>query len=106
MLQPIEAYINQVTPGSIEIVNGHWREYTKAEIVELLTRLGYTIERHYFFSIVDVLPSPTLKNRLTRLVFTLLPSFGENQTTIAIRSQRTELPIYIPHTVHGSLRSV
>lgn len=106
MLQPVESYFTQVTPGSIEIVDGHWREYTKAEIVEMLTRLGYTIERHYYFSIVDVLPSPTLKNRLTRLVFSLLPSFRENQTTLAIRSRRTDLAISIPHSVHASLRSV
>ena len=106
MLQPIKAYVEQVTPGSIEIVNGHWREYTKAEIAELLICLGYRIERHYFFSIVDVLPNPTLKNRLTRLVFSLLPSFKENQTALAIRSKRSEIPIYIPLTVHATLRSV
>jgi SAM-dependent methyltransferase len=106
MLQSIDTYFKQVTPGSLEIVNGHWREYTKAEVVEMLTRLGYTIEEHYFFSIVDVRPNPTPKNRLTRFVFSLLPSFKENQTTLAIRSRRSDLPLHIPKTVHATLRSV
>lgn len=106
MLQPISSYVLQVTPGSLEIVNGHWREYTKAEIVELLTRLGYTIERHYFFSIVDVKQNPTAKNRLTKFVFSLFPAFKENQTALAIRSKRTDLPMRIPQTVHATLRSV
>ena len=106
MLQSVGSYFSQVTPGSLEIVNGHWREYTKAEIVEMLTRLGYTFERHYFFSIVDVKPNPTAKNRLTKFVFSLLPSFKENQTVLAIRSKRSDLPLYIPATVHATLRSV
>ncbi len=106
MLQPIDAYFEQVRPGSLEIVNGHWREYTKAEILTMLTRLGFGIQRHYFFSIVDVKPYPTLKNRLTRFVFSVFPSFKENQTALAIRRERTTLPVNIPQTVHATLRSV
>ena len=106
MHQSIDSYFEQVKPGSLEIVNGHWREYTRAEIVDLLSQLGYTIHRHYFFSVVDVKPNPTPKNRLTKFVFSLIPSFKENQTTLAIRSERCKLSIHIPQTVHDTLRSV
>jgi len=85
------------------IVNGHWREYTGPEIVELLRRMGYEIERQYYFSIADTLKRPSLKNRLTRLVFRMIPSFKENQTTLAIRKQRTDVVFTIPKTVHESL---
>ena len=104
MLQPIDDYFKQLDPNDILIVNGHWREYTGAEIIEMLTPLGYEIERQYYFSIVDTLKHPTLKQQLTKLVFGLFPSFKENQTTLAIRKERTKLQFHIPNTVSEKVR--
>jgi SAM-dependent methyltransferase len=103
VLQPIQDYFNQLDPSQLEIVNGHWREYTGPEIVDILQRMGYEILRHYYFSVVDEMSSPTLKNRLTRLVFQAVPSWKENQTTLAIRKVRTGLSFRIPKTVHPTL---
>ncbi|GET41040.1 class I SAM-dependent methyltransferase [Microseira wollei] len=104
MLQPIDDYFKQLDPNDLLIVNGHWREYTGAEIIEMLTPLGYEIERQYYFSIVDTLKHPTLKQQLTKLVFGLFPSFKENQTTLAIRKERTKLQFHIPNTVSEKVR--
>ncbi len=103
MLQPIESYFDQLDPNKLEIANGHWREYTGAEIRQILERLGYEIERQYYFSKVDTLRNPTAKNRLTKLVFRLVPSFKENQTTLALRRSRTKQVFHIPNTVHEGL---
>jgi SAM-dependent methyltransferase len=106
VLQPIGDFFNQLDPAGIVIVNGHWREYTGPEIVEMLQRMGYEIRRHYYFSIAETLEKPTLKNRLTRLVFRMIPSFKENQTTLAIRKKRCDLVFRIPRTVHESLETL
>ena len=108
VFDPIDAYFSQLDPDSLCIVNGHWREYTGAEIKEMLTRLGYTIgyKSHYYFSIVDVKKNITLRNRLTKLVFAIFPSFKENQTTLAIRSKRTDIKFAIPNTVHPTIESL
>jgi SAM-dependent methyltransferase len=106
ILQPISNYFDQLDPSKLEIVNGHWREYTGAEIVEMLTRLGYEINRQYYFSIVDLMKKPTIKNRLTRLAFRIFPDWKENQTTLAIRKARTKLVFSIPKTVHPTLEQL
>ncbi len=103
VLQPIQGYFDQLDPSKLEIVNGHWREYTGAEIVDMLQRMGYEILRHYYFSVVDEMRNPSLKNRLTRLVFKAFPAWKENQTALAIRKFRTEMTFCIPKTVHPAL---
>jgi SAM-dependent methyltransferase len=103
VLQPIQGYFDQLDPKKSDIVNGHWREYTGYEIADMLQRMGYGIFRQYYFSVVDDLKDPTLKNRFTRLVFGIVPSWKENQTTLAVRKTRTNLPFRIPKTVHPTL---
>jgi SAM-dependent methyltransferase len=103
ILIPIQSYFDQLDPDKLEIVNDHWREYTGPEIRELLERMGYRIERQYYFSVVETFKKPSLKNRLTRTVYKLFPAFKENQTTLAIRQQRTPLLFQIPKTVHPTL---
>ena len=106
MLQPISSYFDQLDPSKLEIVKGHWREYTGAETVDMLKRLGYDIYQQYYFSIVDEMKNPTVKNRLTRSVFKTFPSWKENQTTVTIRKARTEIVFRIPKTVHPTLEKL
>lgn len=61
-LPPIQQYFDQLDPNNALIVNGHWREYTGPEVAEMLRRMGYEIERQYYFSIVDAIKKPTLRN--------------------------------------------
>jgi hypothetical protein len=66
----------------------------------MLQRMGYELSRQYYFSVVDDKKNPTPRNRLTRLVFSIIPSWKENQTTLAVRKTRTALAFCIPKTVH------
>jgi SAM-dependent methyltransferase len=99
----IQEFFTQLDPNSSEIVNGHWREYTAPEIREILERLGYRLEKHYFFSLGETLPSTTLRRRVARLVYENMPWLKENQTAIAVKVKRTDLQFRIPETVHKKL---
>jgi SAM-dependent methyltransferase len=103
---PITEFFTQLDPRSSEIVNGHWREYTGPEIREILERLGYRIEKQYYFSLGETLPSSTLRRRAARAFYTRFPAFKENQTTIAVKERRTSLKFRVPPTVHKSLREI
>src|SRR4051794_26129754 len=62
----IREFFAQLDPSDSLIANGHWREYTGAETREILERLGYRIERQYFFSLGETLPPKGLKSRIFR----------------------------------------
>lgn len=106
ILQQIQIFFDQLNPDHPLIANDHWREYTGAEIREMLGRLGYDIELQYYFSRKDVVKPRTVKDRIVKAVFSLRPTFKENLTTLAIRRRRTELMFHIPKTVHKKLRTL
>lgn len=105
-LSPIQSYFDQLDPESLEIANGHWREYTAAEIREMLERMGYEIERQYFFCKSETLPGRGLRQQLGRLFYRTFPSLKENQTTLAIRRRRSDIVFRIPDTVHRTLETL
>jgi SAM-dependent methyltransferase len=102
----IEEFFNQLDPQSSEIVYGHWREYTGPEVRELLERVGYRIEKQYYFSLGETLQSRTLRHRAARIFYGRLPWLKENQTTIAVKERRTDLKFRIPATVHKTLKEL
>ncbi len=97
---------DQLDPANLVIANSHWREYTAAEVREMLERMGYEIERQYFFSLGETLTRRALRNRLSRLMYRWIPSLKENQTTLAIKRRRTDVLFRIPRTVHPALKTL
>ncbi|MCA8923864.1 MAG: class I SAM-dependent methyltransferase [Planctomycetes bacterium] len=102
-LTPIQDYFNQLDPTKIEIANGHWREYTAAEIREMLERLGYEIESQYYFSLGETQPPVNLRKRLSQRFYRTFPALKENQTTLAVRRRRSDVVFHLPDTVHRGL---
>jgi len=102
----IKEFFNQLDPRSSEIVNGHWREYTGAEVQEILVALGYRIEKQYYFSLGETQHSSTFRHLAARIFYEMLPWLKENQTTIAVKERRTDLKFRIPATVHKTLRKL
>ena len=102
----VDSFFCQLDPTSSEIVNEHWREYTAAEVRLMLERLGFRIEKQYFFSLGETLVKPTLRHYLARIFYSCFPFLKENQTTIAVRQKRTALQFRIPATVHKTLREL
>ena len=99
-------FYEQLRPGGQMIVYGHWREYTGPEVRALLEPLGFRIERQYYFGLSELQKGGGLKKMLARAIYSRLPALKENQTTIAIREKRTDLPFRIPATVHPELTTI
>lgn len=79
---PVDDFFSQLSASDNMIVGLHWREYTSSEIRELLSRLGFALEKQYYFTSNQAsLPA--------RLVYRFIPSLQQNQTTIARK-------IYLP----------
>jgi SAM-dependent methyltransferase len=102
----VESFYEQLRPGGQVIVYGHWREYTGPEVRALLEPLGFRIERQYYFGLSELQNGGGLKKRLARAIYRRFPVLKENQTTIAIREKRTDLPFRIPATVHPELTTI
>lgn len=76
---PISDYHRQLCSDSNMIVGLHWREYTRAEVLELLDLTNFQTIRHYFFtSTMSMLPA--------RMLYRLFPQLRTNQTVMACRS--------------------
>jgi SAM-dependent methyltransferase len=99
----VRDFYDQLDPANPAISNGHWREYTLPEIRTMLEPLGFRLQEHYYFSYGETFPGGSLRKRLGKLFYQLLPSLKENQTALAIREQRTPLTFTIPTTVHPDL---
>lgn len=97
------AHFEQLRPGSSTIIYGHWREYTAPEVRELLQGVDFDILRQYYFSLGECQPVTSLRRFLARRVYEAFPSLKENQTTMAIRARRCDLPLRIPDTVHSGI---
>lgn len=102
----VQEFFTQLDPASSEIVYGHWREYSPAEMRRLLEPLGFRIERQYYFSLGETQPVTSLRKRVARLFYSRLPQLKENQVTFAVRAKRTDLKMRIPATVHRELREL
>jgi SAM-dependent methyltransferase len=102
----VHSLFTQLDPRNPEIANGHWREYTAPEIREILERLGYRLENHYYFSVGETVQARGPRAKLGQLLYKTFPTLKENQTAIAIRDKRTELVFDIPSTVHRELRQL
>lgn len=81
---PVSDYAAQLSGHGNMIVGIHWREYTCAEVSEMLHMSGFRIESHYCFT----------TNRASlpaRLIYLLFPSLQGNQTVMAVKEK---LPAY------------
>jgi 2-polyprenyl-3-methyl-5-hydroxy-6-metoxy-1,4-benzoquinol methylase len=100
----VDSFFEQLT--SHVIVNGHWREYTLEDVNLMLTRLGFVIPKHYYFSYGETKKIKNIRSLLARGVYEFFPMLKENQTAIAIKKERSEIAFSIPLTVHQTLRSI
>lgn len=73
---PVQDFVEQLGRSSNMIVGIHWREYTAAELHELIVRSGFSLISHAYYT--------THKASIpARAVYALLPALRPNQTAIA-----------------------
>ena len=81
---PIDDFFLQLDPHYNVIVGLHWREYTMAETKHLLQRLGFSIERDYFYS-----ASYATTNLLRMLLFAAVPRW---RSTLVVAARKEKIP--------------
>jgi SAM-dependent methyltransferase len=86
----IDDYFTQLNPNSNFSVGLHWREYTKTELIYMLSKIGFEDFRHSFFHPWDLLNLPLkfyLKclwrsRNLNYSIKKLFPSLKSNQKLV------------------------
>ena len=86
----IDDFFTQLNPKCNFSVGLHWREYTKDEIVYLISKTGFDDIRHTFFHPWDLIKLPIkfyvrslwAKRNMIYIIKRLFPSLKSNQTVI------------------------
>jgi len=93
---PIEKFFMQLGPSLSSIVGIHWREYNVAETRELLSRLGFVIERQYLFDVLDFTENSKLswKQRLVKRFIQWKQNWKAYQTTIGRKIRDNDIEFY------------
>jgi SAM-dependent methyltransferase len=92
---PIQDYVLQLDPAGTRrnmIVGLHWREYTAAELRELLDATGFEVEYQCYRN--DIFPAPRpLKSHFGRMIYRVCPFLSPFQLAIARKRQTIELKV-------------
>jgi SAM-dependent methyltransferase len=79
---PIEYYFQQLDKRFNIIVSTHWREYTMAEMAEMIEKMGFEIISHYYFAEKNT-SKTRLSTRIKKKIAYSIPSFRPFQVAIA-----------------------
>lgn len=88
---PIQSFFDQLNPPSTMIVGIHWREYTRNEIRELLTRTGFTIIQEKYETELKSINIKTPKKVMKRLLEFISPSLKPQQIFLSTNNKSFQL---------------
>lgn len=78
---PVDDFFRQLDRGSNMIVGLHWREYTQAEALQLIGRMGFEAAAAYFY-VEPVREDAGLLRKLLRSLVFAYPPFRPSQVVI------------------------
>jgi len=79
---PIENYFSQLKANTSAIVDIHWREYTGDELKELLQRMGFRIEQHYYFHNAQTRNRNFFRKNILKLLYRNFPALLPAQVAL------------------------
>jgi len=85
----IDDYFAQLDPTKNMLVGLHWREYTLDETKDLVTRIGFRVERAYFFYEKARTANDPLK-KLVKSVLFAIPSLRPQHVVMAVKQRAVE----------------
>jgi hypothetical protein len=89
IMNPIEHLVMNLKPGTGMSVGLHWREWTKAEMVQLFAQAGFTLRSHRY-GLISANTSGFPRKQLVSAMYALMPSLMPNQVLIAeLATQRS-----------------
>ncbi|MEW6307035.1 MAG: class I SAM-dependent methyltransferase [Verrucomicrobiota bacterium] len=91
---PVDAFFAQLSDQGNMIVGIHWREYTLAEVRQLLERLGFVVERQMYYDFEDRNQLTLAKELIRRVLYALSASFKPGQATWARKARCPELKLH------------
>lgn len=83
---PIGDFFEQLRPDSLMSVGLHWREYTKAELEQMLVGLGFVIQEAKYFDVLGLATRSGLRRLLKSTVVRLLPTTASSIVVLATKA--------------------
>jgi 2-polyprenyl-3-methyl-5-hydroxy-6-metoxy-1,4-benzoquinol methylase len=91
---PVQYFFDQLDASKNIIVSRHWKEYTMAEAIEMVDKMGFDIVKNYYFS--ENGPAKARKENIIqsffRLFFHLIPSL--RLSLVVIGKKKEKSPVY------------
>jgi 2-polyprenyl-3-methyl-5-hydroxy-6-metoxy-1,4-benzoquinol methylase len=84
IMNPIEHLVMNLKPGTGMSVGLHWREWTKAEMVQLFAQAGFTLRSHRY-GLISANKSGFPRKQLVSAMFALMLSLMPNQVAVFAR---------------------
>lgn len=85
-INPVQCLLWNLDPGTGMSVGLHWREWSKAELVELYSICGFELE-HHSFGLVTPNRSSSLRRSAVACMYRLVPSLLPNQVGVFRRKE-------------------
>ena len=82
---PIERLEWQLDPQATFSIGLHWREFTAAELSDLLAMSGFRVIRQCYCYYNDRLQSPVWRRALVNCMYWMFPAFLPGQIAVAVK---------------------
>jgi len=82
---PIERLECQLDPQATFSIGLHWREFTAAELSDLLAMSGFRVIRQCYCYYNDRLQSPVWRRALVNCMYCMFPTFLPEQIAVAVK---------------------
>ena len=79
---PVQHLVWQLNPQAAFSIGLHWREYTKAELVQIINLSGFQLLKSYYCHYVENRNPNRMRQILVCLMYACFPSFLPNQVVI------------------------
>jgi len=79
---PVDHFFWALDPTSAMSVGLHWKEYTKAELIDFFTRNGFSLQEHYYCKYVNNSGSGIVRRTVVDLVYRTAPQLMQCQVAM------------------------
>jgi 2-polyprenyl-3-methyl-5-hydroxy-6-metoxy-1,4-benzoquinol methylase len=81
IMNPVEHLVWNLTPETGMAVGLHWREWTKAELVDLFAQAGFELKSHRY-GLITPNKSKFPRKQMVKWMYGLFPAFMPNQVAV------------------------
>jgi len=93
---PVKHLVWQLNPKESFSIGLHWKEYTAAELVEVLSLTGFQCSRSYYCHTNEHLNPNVLRRMLVRLMYSCFPAFLPSQVAIGVKTRSCNVQALAP----------